>query len=372
MVRYLVAAVLARGADAGAVVALVLLAPSPSIGGALAACLTAPHLFGPLLARRGGFLAPAFALYGVALAAATLSIGRVPLVVTGALVVVAGLCGPLLTGGLSSRLAPMVAPHERAQRRAQGWDAVTYGIGGSAGPAAVAALAALTSAAVATLALACAAVVAAGVVLVLPRPAGSAATAETMPVLRALRLMAVTGNLRRVTYLTLALAIPAGAVPVLAVALGGHLRPGTASGAVLAAVFGVGNLLGSLVVTAFPLRGEPEVLVTRWVVVSGVAFAVCAAVPGYWPDVVAFGLLGAANAPYLTATLAARAAYAPPGARVQVFVSSAALKVACASLGAAVAGTLLSTVDVRLQLLAGGVFVVLVALGTVVERRAGA
>jgi hypothetical protein len=63
-------------------------------------------------------------------------------------------------------------------------------------------------------------------------------------------------------------------------------------------------------------------------------------VPTYPLGLLAFGLAGAANAPFFTATLASRSAYAPPGARAQVFVSMAALKVASAALGTALAGLL--------------------------------
>src|SRR4051794_28176511 len=59
LVRYLTAATLARSADGGAAVGLVLLALSAwpgrhgsLVGGILATCLTAPHLLGPVLARR--------------------------------------------------------------------------------------------------------------------------------------------------------------------------------------------------------------------------------------------------------------------------------------------------------------------------------
>ncbi len=59
MVRYVVTATLARAADSGAAVGLVLLAVEPvtglphgaRAGGLLAAALTAPHLAGPWLAR---------------------------------------------------------------------------------------------------------------------------------------------------------------------------------------------------------------------------------------------------------------------------------------------------------------------------------
>src|SRR5438309_84264 len=99
LVRYLTAATLARSADGGAAVGLVLLALSAwpghhgsLVGGILATCLTAPHLLGPVLARRldrardgRGLLAAAFAGYAVAIGAATLTIGQAPVVVTAAL-----------------------------------------------------------------------------------------------------------------------------------------------------------------------------------------------------------------------------------------------------------------------------------------------
>src|SRR4051812_20479155 len=136
MVAYILAATLVRAADGGAAVGFVLLA-GPRTGGLLAAALTAPHLLGPLVARRLDaardgrlLLGAAYALYGAAVATATLLVHRAPVIVAGALVAVAGTCGPLLTGGLSSRLAG-VAPDPR---RGEGWDAVTYGIGGGARP----------------------------------------------------------------------------------------------------------------------------------------------------------------------------------------------------------------------------------------------
>src|SRR4051794_41782522 len=113
--RYLVAATLARTADAGAPLGLVLLAASADVRGAatglLVAGLSAPHVLGPLLARRldaardgRGVLASAFVAYGVALAVATglLASGRpgpAAVAVGGA-----GARGPPLAGGLRRRL----------------------------------------------------------------------------------------------------------------------------------------------------------------------------------------------------------------------------------------------------------------------------
>ncbi len=173
---------LARGADGGAAVGLVLLAVSPAAGlhhgaragGLLAAALTAPHLLGPWVARRldrardsRRVLAAAFAAYGIALGAASLGLGRFPLAVVLVAVAAAGACGPLLTGGLSSRLAGIVTASgrnggtDRPQGRAEGWDAVTYGLAGTLGPALVAVLSSATTALAAMLTLAAATVAAA-------------------------------------------------------------------------------------------------------------------------------------------------------------------------------------------------------------------
>jgi hypothetical protein len=382
-VRYTVAATLARSADGGAAVGLVLLATTPAahlarpafVGGLLATCLTGPHLLGPAIARqldraRDGrrLLAAAFCVYGFALAAAVVAVGRAPIVVAASLVAVAGSCGPLLTGGLSSRLAALVGPGEGVQRRAQGWDAVSYGVGTTAGPAAVAGLAAVTNAYVSVLSLSAAAVLAAGLVLALPRAGdGQVPVREVLTVRRALGLIATSGPLRRVTYTTMIAAIPGGAVPVIAVVLGGHLGAGSVAGAVLVAAFGSGNFAGSLLLTIVPLTGEPERLTSRYATAMGLAFGLCAAAPNYALAIIAFGLAGAANAALFTATLAARSTYAPPTARAQVFVSTAALKIATATLGTALAGAFVDR-GARVLLLAGAVATLTATTATVVER----
>ena len=80
-----------------------------------------------------------------------------------------GIFGPMLTGGISSRLPSIAGPEQRSQRRAQSWDVASYGLSGTLGPAAVAWIAAAADALTATLVLAGAAVVGAGAVLALPK-----------------------------------------------------------------------------------------------------------------------------------------------------------------------------------------------------------
>jgi hypothetical protein len=368
VVRYVIAAVLARGADAGAVVGLVLLAGSPGAAGVLTAALTAPHLLGAAVARWAdsrGALAAGFAGYGALMAAAALLLGHAPLAFAVLAVAAAGACGPLLTGGLSSRLSTLVTRrHGAAEGRAEGLDAVTYGVAGTAGPALVALLAAATSPLAAMLTLAGGAIVSGALVLGLPagEPAAEGVGGG------ALRLLATSGPLRRVGVATMLTAFSTGGLALLAVVLGRELSRDPAAGATLAAMFGAGNLAGSLLVTAFPLRGEPDRLTTRHVVSLGAALALCAAAPAFPLALGAFALAGAANAPFFAATLAARSRYAPPAARAQVFVSMAGLKVAMASAGAALTGVAIA-LGPRFVLAAGAAIVLLSAVATALDRR---
>ena len=80
--------------------------------GLLGASITAPHLLGPFVARRvdlardgRNVIAIASVLHGATLAAAVLLFPYVWPIVTAAILVASGLLGPLLTGGISSRLA---------------------------------------------------------------------------------------------------------------------------------------------------------------------------------------------------------------------------------------------------------------------------
>ena len=383
LARYLSAAVLARGADAGAGIGLLLLCVDPAtgldrpvfVGSLLVTALTAPHVLGPALARpldrlrdTRRLLATAMAVYGILLATATLGVGRLPVPAVGLLVALAGVCGPLLTGGLSARLACIVGTEQRRRRRGEGWDAVSYGVSGYLGPAAVAAVAAATSARWALIALAGAAVAAAGLTLLLPA-AGSADRPESARSTRdVLRTMICFGPLRRVTYPTMITALVLGGISVVAVQLAPRLGHPAASGAVMVASLGIGNLVGSIAVTVRPLRGEPERLTARLVVVIAATLLLASAMPSFPLALGAFFLIGVANAPFFAATLAARSEYAPDGGRAQIFVAMAAFKIAAASAGTALAGAL-SGVGPRLIMMAGAAVLATTAVAAVLERR---
>jgi hypothetical protein len=359
LVRYVVTAVLVRGADSGAAVGLVLLAIDPAtrlhraaaIGGLLAAALSAPHLLGPWAGHRMDrardgrrVLAAAYAGYGGALAAGSLALGRTPLAVA------------VLTGGLSSRLAAIAGPGDRSQRRAQGWDAFTYGVGGTAGPAVVAGLAAPLGPLAALLCLGAAALAAAALTMTLPagsaRPAGDAAAVS---VRAGLGVLLTRPSLRQVTVTTVLAAFGAGGLPVIAAVLGPSLGGGAGAAATLTVAYGAGNLAGSLLMTVVPLRGEPAPLVLGLYAVVAGATALCSLAPSYTVALGGFALVGALNAVSFTATLAARSAYAPPVARAQVFVTSAGVKVTLGSVGSATAGAVAAAGGRALLLLAATV-----------------
>jgi MFS family permease len=343
-------------ADAGAGVAVLLLAearlpaPATAVAGALVAVYTVPHVFGPLLARRldlardvRPFLATAFAAYAVLLGAAGLLLdaGAVPVVFVA--VGLAGLAGPLLTGGLSSRLTELVPPDERTQRRAQGLDAATYGLAGTLGPALVAAVAAFWSPLASVLTLGVLALLAGGLVLVIPIPKHRAGADGAVPSVRQVLAVVVTnGPLRRVNALTMATAAAQAGLAIVAVQLAPVYDVRPTSTAALLAAMGAGNLAGALLLTVVPLRGEPDRLVLQSTTLIGACFLACAAAPLLGWAFVAFTLMGLLTAFFVTATFAGRNTYAPAEARAQVFVTLAALKITAASAGTAAAGLLVA------------------------------
>ena len=382
LLRYLTAASLVRTASGGATVALFTLAVARSasghgaaLGGALAALLTAPYLVGPWLARlldsaRDGrvLLSVSFAVFGVALGSAGLCFGHLPTPAVAGLVTVAGLCGPLVTGGLSSRLAGIAGDSTRAQRRCEGWDSATYGIGNTFGPALVGLIGALAGPVAAVVALGAAAGGAALLVLSLPQEARRAAGAPAaLHVSQTFRIIGTVGPLRRTLLVMMLTALVAGGMTVVATTFGHQLAGSAAAGAALASGYGLGYLAGSVLVGMAPPRGEPERVALKLTAVGATAVAACALAPDYAFALVAFAAAGAASATLFTATLAVRSVYSPPEARAQIYVSMGGVKMAVASLGTAISGAAMSAGP--RTLLADGVVVVEIALTTALPER---
>lgn len=297
LARYVLAATLARSADGGAVVAIVLLVTGSGapgwLAGILGACITAPHLFGPFIARcldtaRDGrtVIAMACVAHGVTLAAAVLLYPLAPPIVPALLLMASGLVGPLLTGGISSRLQTIAGSDRISQRRAQGWDVATYGIGGTIGPSLVAAVSAWADPAVAALLLAGSTVVAAAVIRVLPYSPPAAVPSEIPRPGQTLLMMVSSGPLRRTLYLTVVIALSVATLPITAVASTEELGVEPAAAGILTAAYGLGGLTGSAGVMIRPMRTDADPLMT-WLATT-VAIALCGVtVAGVFPVAVA-------------------------------------------------------------------------------------
>jgi hypothetical protein len=377
--RYVIAATLARTADGGAVVAIVLLvATSGAPGwlvGLLGAAITAPHLFGPFIARwldiaRDGRTVIAFAcvVHGATLAAAVLLYPVVWPAVTGLLLIVSGAFGPLLTGGISSRLPAIAGTDLVSQRRAQGWDVATYGIGGTIGPAIVAAVSAWTSPTVAALILAGGTFLAAAVIRLLPYSPPAGIGADISRPARTLQLMVSTGPLRRTLYLTVVVALSVAVLPVMAVVSTASLGVDPAAAGALIAAYGLGNIAGSIGVMIRPARGNADQLMTVLAAAVAAALAAVALAPSFAIALIAYAAAGVLNAHFFAATLAARSEYAPIEVRAQVFVWVGALKITAGSAGTAIAGAIIA-IAIYLPLILGVGLIMTLVIVSVLERR---
>ncbi|WP_432486012.1 MFS transporter [Kineococcus esterisolvens] len=379
LARYVGAATLARSADGGGVVAVVLLVTATGgpgwVAGLLGACITFPHLFGPFLARsldvaRDGrtVLSLACVAHGATLAAAVLLHPHVPTALTALLLIATGLTGPLLTGGISSRLPAIAGPGQVAQRRAQGWDVATYGLGGTIGPSIVAVVSGWSTPTVAALVLAAATVVAAVLVRLLPHAPPPAAAGVVPRPLATLKIIATTGALRRTLYLTMVVAASVAVLPIAAVASTDRFGIAPSTAGLLTAVYGVGNLAGSVAVMVRPLRGDADRALPVLALAVAVALAGVALAPTVWVAATAYTLAGVLNAFFFATTLAARSEYAPPAARGQTFVWVGALKITAGSTGTAAAGAVIAHA-VHLPAALGAVVISAAAGAAVLDRR---
>lgn len=354
LARYACAAMLARIADGGGVLAVILLCQSSeqyfTITGWMAACITLPHMLGPFIARSidtandgRRVIATACLAYATITALMTATFGHIPLLLTVLLLIAAGLCGPLLTGGISTFLPTITGPSQKSQRRAQGLDVATYGFGGTLGPSAVAAISTWVSPSAAFYLLAVSSVLAAFFIMRLPVSlvANTGKAAKITSAIATMGLMIKHTQLRRTLYLTMTVAFAVAVLPVAAVNLADVLGVPATTAAFLTVAYGAGNLAGSVCLMVIPLRGEPDRLMlnTGGLIVAGLLSIFI--VSSFLPVFICFFITGMLNAAFFAATLAARSEYSPPSCRGQVFVWVGAMKITAGSLGTTAAGQLM-------------------------------
>ncbi|MFF3964210.1 MFS transporter [Streptomyces griseorubiginosus] len=352
---YLTSAILARTADEGARVALVMLAAqrsgSPALGGASVAALMIPHVaaapvvgaLADAVRRRRLFHAGAVILYGVALAALAALMGRADELVVLVLAAAAGCVAPLLTGGLTGLLGELLG--EERLTRAFSADAVSYNLAGICGPAVAAALGTAVGAGVALAALGAAAMTGGFLLFALrlrPRPMTRTARRglRWAELWRGIAELSHNRPLRSVTWSSGVAQLGVGALPVVSVLLAGEYHASWATGGLMTA-FAAGALAGSLGYAVRPFGQErPERVVLWGVLVTGIPLATVPWSGHALPAAALFALAGCCTGPLFSALLASRQRYAPTAARTQIFTLGAGIKSTFAAAGAAVAGVL--------------------------------
>lgn len=368
MIRYGVAAALARLADEMVAVALVLLVldrtGDAALAGAAVAGYTLPAvLTGPVL---GAWLSrlrrPALALLGNELVLAAVAaalpavVGRAPGWAVVGLTAVAGATLPCTSGGYSG-LVPRLAGGALAA--ANTVDAVTFNLAAIGGPALAGGLAATLGPAAAVDAVAGCAVLAALVTATLtptpgepaagkpavghptPGPPAGAAAASVLAVARAgVAHLARTPPLRAATV---ASAVSLGCVGLLVVAVPARVTQlgadRSAAGYVWAAIE-VGAGLGTLLVSPRLRSIRPERVAIGSIAAYGAVLA-CWTAAGSLPVTLALAVLaGLVEGPTLPAVLAARQRYSPGPLLAQVAATGASLKIGAFALGSALGGVL--------------------------------
>ncbi|WP_407549476.1 MFS transporter [Streptomyces sp. Pv4-95] len=354
--RYLATAFLARLADEGVSVGLLLLTLHRTGGAAQGAFILtawmAPHVVAaPLvgamasrLRRPRVFYFGALAGFAAAIGALATLVGRAPLPVTLAVALLGGACGPVVSGGLSSLIAALM-PHGAPRNRAYALDAAVYNAASVAGPGVVSVLAATVAPDPAMGLLAGAAACAAALAAALPF--GSSLPGATTGVARpgTLRADVAAGlaavlrirELRAITAATCLAFVGVGGMTTATVLLGDH-RGDPGSGSILMTAFACGALAGALILATWqPALPVPH-LATAALFGTGFALAGAALVPSLTACTALFAVAGLCDGPLLTATLRIRAAHAPPATRAQVFTLGAGLKITAAACGATLAG----------------------------------
>ncbi|MEU8129906.1 MFS transporter [Micromonospora sp. NPDC049049] len=377
--RYLVMALLARTADEGARVALVIFAldrtGSAAVGGMLVATLLLPHVVAaPLVGglvdrsrRPAAVLAAAIAVFASALAATVALLGHAPLWQTYLVLAIAGCCGPAVTGGLTSQLAALAGS---AHARAFALDSLSYTVAGMVGPATVGLAVAYASPSAAIMALAVAGGLGALGVASLRLPALSAGKqTRAVDLFQGAREFVRNRALRTITLATSVGQLGLGGLAVVATTLAAAAHQPSRAGLLLSVTAG-GAFVGSLLWAWRPMPASRAPLVTVWAMVAvGVPLALAATVHSLSLAAALFALSGLFTGPFAAALFLARSQLAAETTRTQVFTIGAGLKVAASAIGIGLLG-LATDLPAGAQLLVVAAFPILAGVaGGVLLRR---
>ncbi|CAM5492570.1 MFS transporter [Streptomyces narbonensis] len=364
--RYLLTAFVARLADEGTAVAVVMLAVartgSAAQGAFVLTAWTAPHVLAAPLAgamaerarRPRLFYCGALGGFALAISAVAFGVGRLPLALVLAVAAAGGCCGPIVSGGLSSLVARLV-PAGGERDRAYAWDAVIYNAAAVAGPGTAGVLASAVSPVAALLVLSAAAACACALTALLPLRVG-AEDAQAAPtrlhrdLADGLKTVWRERELRAVTAATCLAFTGIGALTTTGVLLATHLGSAGAGGLLMTA-FAVGALAGTLGLARLRPTLAPQRLAVAGLLGTAAGLAAAAGAPSVPVAAACFAVAGAFDGLVLTVTLRLRADHSPARWRTQVFTTGAGLKMSAAAAGAALAGA--ATAGTAREYLAG-------------------
>ncbi|MFC3121199.1 MFS transporter [Agaribacter flavus] len=353
LINYVLIAVLARTATGGAIVAIVLLATSfgdkGMLAGALAACLTAPHVCGPIYGRWLDEAKDPRILIGAAslvftvffqLAIVGIHYNLISLIYCSLLI--CGVSSSFLMGGLSTQLT-YLTPNTIAEKRyAQSWDTISYGIGLTIGPLLIAVLSQLASVTIAISLLMTLPVFASLFLLKMPQRQAHSSTGEG----KIAGFRQIVGYIRNSSALKSTLMMTSGAsfsiaaLPVMAVYLSKYWQQNDEAGAFLVTLYGVGCLCGAILLIFKPLKANALILLRKLGIFLLVCLSLVAFSQSFELGLVTYWLCGVVNSIFFAATLAARTEYAPRQGAAQIFMWVAACKISAASFGTLMAGLL--------------------------------
>jgi len=350
---YIIAAMLARIATGASTIAVVLLAQANGLqgqtAGLLAACITAPHVFGPVYGRwldnsndPRRLLAITSCLFTVAFQIGLIGFYTEGLWLTISALLICGLCSSFMMGGLSTQLTFQVDNDTNIQRRAQSYDTLTYGFGLTVGPLIIALFAKHY-----------AIEITAGWVMALPMLAGlfvlflpkrecqkNELLRNSIGFKQVLATILHSQPLRRTLAMTSGASFSAAALPIIAVFLSDMWMQGKENGAYLVTCYGLGCICGALWLMIKPLKANAIVLLRNVGTVLLVTLIFVVLSPNFTTGLVAYWLCGVVNSIFFAVTLAARREYAPEQSAAQIYMWIAAAKISAASIGALVAGAL--------------------------------
>lgn len=346
---YFVTAVMARLANEGLRLALILTAAATpaglKLGGLLVAAFLIPSIVAaPFVGRMADLsnnptrlYALAFAFHGVMILLCGFSIGVVPAPITLLIAMAGGSVGPLLMGGMSSLVGTLVpAP---MLHRAYAMDVVTYNVSAILAPAIVAAVAGLISPMASLILLATMMMLAALIVLRLPigkKKESRAVIAVPSPVDGFKALGSIT-PLRATVIATSLASISVGILPVAATMLADSTF--SVNAGVLLSTMAVGALIGSLAYASRPFGTErPHVMLPFVTLTTAVPLAILTMTTSTPIALMLFAVSGALGGPMGTAQFSVRDRFSPQSVRTQVFTLSTSLKTTSAAVGAALAG----------------------------------